>query len=479
MEFPLSSLPDVPINKVASFLDMKTLKAFSRVTTKIHEEAKRVISRRTIFKARNNYMIHNARPKAAVPIRNVYLGRDWEEMYALPLRAFSLLFGLRKQSWGMVESIQIDMSEVNKNDLEELLQKAKRVKFMSFGGRPSHPTTNGYKTLVIHNNTSLGEAVNALYGFQKIVVKPCGPSTPQFKVTLQKLVNLNATTLKELDLTGHHGQFIPIELPSNLELESLSTTASMSTFLWDVPNIHCLQSLQCFLTNQVPIWKFLPWVSRLSLDVCFDGWTFEKVSQFFPNLAALEIRSMYRQCAVAEKTTIADVRTMKGQSYGTMALENFIAPQLQELEITPITFLLNQHLARHSKQLKVIRQKGDLFKASRENVVRDTVRTHTNLEYLRLTHDATTCACKLKIFLKPVHKFLMGSAEAKEVTIEFFFEIDEAYQPMMNSKFFDFEGCTVENYGNSMRLNLVKDRDFRVIIKFVRIAAFERDMFQP
>lgn len=472
------------ISEVASFLDVKALKCFTRVSSRIHRSTKTIVAKRTAaFKAKWKYLVHHSHPRYANLVQHLSLGEEWT-MYSEPLKAFSLLFGLRKQPWGIIKSVHIDMSEVHRKDLEEFLKKVTNLRYIAFGGRRCHPVTDGYKTVALRTNTDLGTAVQELKGFQKIVVESFGPATTQFKETLQQLVNLNAGSLKELDLSGYHGQILPIDLPNNIELESLITSASMSTFLWDMPNIHCLRHLECYLTNQVPLWKHIHSLQSLSLTVGYEGWQSDQITKFFPNLVKLELKTTYRQYVWSDtaKPTITKLRNLTEQCYGTNSLANFIAPQLREVVMSPLSSVVSNHLAKHSKQLETIIAKGNVLQESRVNVFKEMFVIHPNLKYVRLEYDTPVCACELFAFVKKIHSFLLTCQAAEKVKIEIFVKSNRKHKDILKVLAESLQYNDVEDYGDGMRLNLMggdeeKKRNFRVLIKFLDMTAYNRDIF--
>lgn len=293
-------------------------------------------------------------------IRHARIGRDWTQ-FNRPLTTFARCLNLRGQAGPALLSVHIDNFTITAEDLTALLKYASDLRLIGFG-KHKYEMDEIYKTVALQTNTELGEAAFLIHGIGRIVIRSFGPPTPGFRETLEIIINNNIGSLREIDFQSSFEDGFPVEFPPRLRLESISTSNSMFSFLIDLPNVNYLRHMECRMTEQVPTWGTAPNLMYVKLNLGVEDWDGRQMGKFIPNLRGLEIRSAYMQSSVydEQKITLNNVALMKGMFFGVLALQNFIAPELLEVEVTPMSREFNNHIRKYSKKLEVFRAKDNL-----------------------------------------------------------------------------------------------------------------------
>lgn len=113
---------------------------------------------------------------------------------------------------------------------------------------------------------------------------------------------------------------------------------------------------------------------------------------------------------------------MNGKNFGVVLMENFIAPELTEVYMSPLSQKVNNHLIKNSRRIQQFQATDNLIAANRIAVIKEVIIQHQNLRYCRFVHNRLICACELLEFSLDFEIFL--NLRAKELPVEFFFEVD-------------------------------------------------------
>lgn len=266
------TLPKEMIQCIGEMLDYESLMNLTISNHTIHQSLRHVVGKKTLYIVNRDLMYFGQVPSyLRTRIRHIYVGLEWNRIEN-PFTNLVSCLKAREHAGEDIRSIHVNGVSPTITDFDVLYRFAPNVHQIVFGVYKHKMTA--YKTLAIQTNIHLGECINIFKDIEKIIVRPCGQPSYEFRESLEVLVVNNKNTLKELDFQLNLETYFPVEIPNDCRLRSVLTTASMSTFLPDMENVVSLRSLECSITNQVPIWKHLPNLVHMKLHICIENWEF-------------------------------------------------------------------------------------------------------------------------------------------------------------------------------------------------------------
>lgn len=466
-----SNIFDLPLEMVdalASFLDQKSLQTLSETCYEAREWTKRRIAKQNWFKADKNYLEQIVLPRSlSLPIRHISIGADWVG-FNYPIAAFLRRFEMRGHPFKNIRSVQLEQLSVKRKDLEMLMDKVEKLKTLSFGKYRVRTRDDEQKTLIMTTNTNLDNAEDVLRNFGRIVVRSFGPPSPVFLESLQKLLSVNAETLRELDIQGIPNSGL-LDFEGINQLTALWTTMTLTTLAEELPSMSMMKNLKCLISQNKPTLQYSPNMHTLILDIGIAEYDCRDLNQFFPNLENLEMKSNYGQHTSLQKITFPKLSLMRGRNFGVINCCNIIAPELETFEMMPLSDIANKHLAMHSKKLKTIRGR-DLL-TDKITVIKNILLCHPTLNILQLKHSAYVCACDIKTFVKTMKIIAEENPVVLKTKCEFFFEANMKHlENLMDITL--ITGCEIRAFHNNLRI--IIGGEMSVFIKLVDFETLQR-----
>lgn len=455
-------LPEEMIERIAYQLDYKSLMNLITTHHMIHQRLRNIVGKRTMYVASRDLMCYGQIPSYLTTlVKHIYIGFEWNRLQN-PFTSLVSCLRKREHPGEDILSVHVNGVTPRMRDINTLLKFAPNIKQFIFGVY-KHKLTNN-KTLAIQTNFHLGDCAELFKGIKKIIVRPCGPASSEFKENLEKLVSINITTLTDIDFQFNIDTYFPIDIPRGCRLQSLLTNSAMSTFLPDLDNIGSLRSMECSLTNQVPIWRFIPNLLHVKLHIMVDNWEFRDISKFFPNLRTLDLESVYIQNGIPEdeKPVLPHLTMINGKNFAVVLVENFIAPELTDVFISPLSRNTNNHLIKNSKNIRNFLAIDNLIDDNKIAVIKEIVIQHRKLEYAKFTHNRLICACELMEFAVQFQSFL--KLRAQGLHIEFMFEMDSKFKRRLVAIFTFSTGWEMKDFGTMIIIKVT--RTARLIVNF-------------
>lgn len=463
----IEELPIEMLTVLSSFLDRKSVKKLAETSQGMLEIIGPRVAERHWFRASRQYLeqvyLHQ---DLRLPVRHIALGIDWMAARR-PLTSFIRRFELRRYSGDDLRSIHLEHYATNNSDLEMLLAFAPNLKALSIG--KYRCMADHLKTLLITANMPIENAAGLLKGFQRIVVRSYGTSSPLFLSALQTIIAGNKDSLVDLDVQGIRDIEL-VDLTSIRRLSTLRTSIGISDLSCDVPSLPFVRTLQCAICNEAPVFVTSLNTNVLILDIRMANWNFRNLGRFFPNLNFLEIISSMSHLPLpeAEKFTITSITKLRVRRRGTEACCNLVTPNLEHLEMLPLCQNLDNHVKKHCKNLKIIRGRDLLTRLDVMPIVRSMMTSHQNLELLQIKHNQYICSCDLKSFAREMLGFIQDPKfkRARAQKAEFFFEAHMKYKIDIIESIGNLtkEGITILDYGKDIRIDLIGRT--RLLVKF-------------
>lgn len=410
---------------LASFLNHRSLLMLSLTNYRIHQSIRPVVGNRCEYQANRDFMLYGLIPlRLRVFIQHAYISVDWLRFGGTPLSSFVHCMKERGHAGEALRSVHIERFELISSDVA-LLSFAPNLRLIVFGRQPS--PMHELKTMAMQSNTNLRESASLFNGIERIVVGFFGAVTPEFRLSLNTVMENNLETLQEIEVGNIFEDGLPFEINPQLKLRSLITNASISSFFTEM-NVSKLNHLECNLSNEEPILKTALNLRSFKINLCVEEWGIahiRKVMNFFPNLVHLDIKSSYAQTPILdeEKITTPNLISMKCQYFGVIIMTKFIATNLLHVEMTPLSRALNVHLAAHSRKLITVRGRDNLLSDNKIETIKEYLISHPRLSTLSLQHNSLTCACDLLNFVMELKPFIF--MRARHVNIEFFLMLME------------------------------------------------------
>lgn len=473
METSVMSLPDEMIMHLSTFLNHKSLIKFSELSRKIRRSVLPVVSAKSCYVVDRDFMCFNILPsKFITTVIHGYIKTEWKRFY-YPLTAYAKSIELRGQSAKIVQSVHVEHFDIIQADMHEFLNLLGGLKLLSFG-KLTHPV-NHLKTVALQTNTVLGEAAVELKNIQRIIVRSFGPPSLEFKETLRTLIAGNWKSLVELDIQSSFEDHLFIDLDENLRLRALKTNVTMSSLLPNMPNFLHLQELECRVIHEDPFYRSSPNLRFIKLIISVESWQSDDLRNYYPNLTSIAIRSSYPQFPRFDenKVTMNHVTSMTGMYFGVVILGNYIAPELKEVDISPLSRHFNNHVSKYSKKLEVFRGKDNLLQQGKRETIKQILILNPNLREAIMTHNGLTCTCDLLHFAADLSRFL--AVYETKCQIEFYFESDKAYQQRTLEIFEAMSNFQVLWGGDQAQI--IMRPNARIVLKFITTNNRERHDF--
>lgn len=462
------NLPKEMLQCIGELLDYESLLNLITSNHTIHQSLRHIVGKKTLYIVNRDLMYFGQIPTyLRTMVRHIYVGLEWNRMEN-PFTILVSCLKKREHAGEDIRSIHINGVNPRVSDFKALYRFAPNVRQIVFGVYKHK--MSAYKTLALQTNIYLGECIDVFKDIEKIIVRPCGQPSLEFRDSLETLVSNNKNSLKELDFQLNLETYFPVEIPRECRLRSLLTTSSMSTFLPDMENVISLRSLECSITNQVPIWKHLPNLAHVKLHVCVENWEFRNISSFFPNLQTLDLESVFVQNTISEesKPVLHQLSMMNGRNFGVVLLENFIAPELTDIFISPLSQKLNQHLVKYSKKIQEFQATDNITTANRIAIIKEAIIQHKHLRHCRFIHNRIICACDLLEFAMEFETFL--SLRAKELPVEFLFEMDIKFKRKLLIIFGAATKWEINDLGSKLIIKLTSHCRILITLREIVIA---------
>ncbi|KAL5290343.1 hypothetical protein ACFFRR_009968 [Megaselia abdita] len=472
----ISSLPFEMIGQIASFLDHQSLLTFSRVNSLFYSGLSYAVVSKSWYQfSRNNYYHRFLQKDLMLHAKHIVLSIDWS-LFEFPCTEFIISYLIRGQSPSKLQSIQLEFVKYKEIDLKNMLMLANQIRVISFGYQKI--SSSHLKTVALTTSTNLGNAANLLTGIQKIIVRPYGPFTADFIETLQTLISTNYKSLRELDLEGPFLETMYVDFPREMKLQLIRTTTSITQLMEEGIELMFARTLKCSVVSENPVWRFSPNTLCLSINIETEDWRPSQIPIFFPNLAVMELTSTYRQTELydEQKVTLNNIVALKATYYGIKAALNFICPNLETLEIRPLSEQINKHFSKYSPKIRYITGQDNILEDRKKGIIQGLIINNKMLRSMHFSHNATACVCDIFEFVEDMYEFFEEQKYVKAKII-FNFRADIKRKRSL-SKIISkatHESIQYFEFVDSSRIDV--SNNVQIFIKFVEIQNMRRQHF--